>query len=216
MAGGRGGPGAGARGGVLAGPVAGGAGACGPEAVAGPGPAASAVPLARGTSGFLPRRADRAAAAATAAGLGAAVRGAAARATAADPVLRGAADMQCAAAAAAAAVQQEQPAVGQAAAHGEPDGAGLGLMRRGRSRTGPAVGDRRGGSPRGARYARSRGCSSFGASAGRLQGAQIARRRAEKPAPGAQRSPLKPYGPATPISGNYPGIQTSAHRLRNS
>ncbi len=141
---GRGGPGAGGRGNVPAGPGAGGAGgvgaaaprpagagACVPGAVDGPGPAASAVPLARGASGFLSGHSDRAAAA----GPGAAVRGAAARATAADSVLRGqrgAADAQRTAA--AAAVQQEQPAVGLAAARGA-DGAAPGPSERGPTRS---------------------------------------------------------------------------------
>ncbi len=61
-------------------------------------------------------------------------------------------------------------------------------------------------SPRGSRCVRSRVRSGRGAGAGRLRGAQVARRRAEGPAPSAQGSPLKPYGPATAISGNYPGI----------
>ncbi len=137
-----------------------------PGTADGPGPAAPAVPLARGESGFLPRRADRTAAAAAAVP-GAAVRGAAARAAAADPVprgQRGAADAQRTAA--AAAVPQEQPVVGLAAARGEPEGAGLGLGRRGRSRAGPSGrGPPR--SPRGARCARSRGRSGRDAGAGR-------------------------------------------------
>ncbi len=72
---------------------------------------------------------------------------------------------------------------------------------------GPAAGDRRGareglGAP-GAGGAAAAGRGQAGA--GHLRGAQVARRQDEGPAPGTPGSPLKPYGPAIPISENYPG-----------
>ncbi len=66
---------------------------------------------------------------------------------------------------------------------------------------GPAAGDRR-GAREGLGAPGAGGAAAAGPTQGACGGAQVARRQAEGPAPGTPGSPLKPYGPAIPISGN--------------